>query len=549
MKHCCILLLSVIVTGLFAQEAEPADPGIVLPPVLLEVEDLQVETVNAALPSDEDQLRPDVTIPLATAEDLYLPDAVFDIAYPDQIGVTPDPDDVSFSEYVQTSRTRAIFSDGRIGIGAPSYVLGDLSLYKIGGSPRFRLNFLHEKLDGYGFVQAGSGFYNSTDVLDGTISFEIDSFDFNIHGTIGESTMGLQDNVEGVIAYDSVTYRNIAGSIEVSHVTDPVTLTGLMRAEYFAQTLTAAEPQFAAEVSIWPRASATLFLDPFDFELDLQYELASTSSETGSAIEHRLFAALISGLRLQNLRLYLDAGFMWLVSDTILPDVRLGLEWNVRTMLRIETSGGYVSHPVRNSILLVDRPLLKLTNLGAEFGWEWKGAAQFRPVTPLLLSIDAGLSYLEGVPDSISAHDPETGLFDPIQEAIAMTRLEMGVGMEWTISNVIGLTVDWNGIFIERTQFEPSNEVTVSMAAEDPIEGFGALLQLGANIRQLESDPSPEISVPILNFGGYYRISESVRVQLDVHDALSWLISPGRIGWDPYIEPGLNVTLVTTISL
>lgn len=547
MKYYSILLLSVIVTGLFAQEAEPEDPGIVLPPVLLEVEDLQVETVNAALPSDEDQLRPDVTIPLAAAEDLYLPDAVFDIAYPDQIGVTPDPDDVSFSDYVQTSRATAIFSDGRIGIGAPIYVLGDLSLYKIGESPRFRLNFLHEKLDGYGFVQAGSGFYNSTDVLDGTISFEIDAVDFNMHGTIGETTMGLQDNVEGAIAYDSVTYRNIAGSIEVSHVTEPVTLTGLIRAEYFAQTLTAAEPQFAAEVTIWPRASATLFLDPFDFELDLQYELASTSSEAVSAIDHRLFAALISGLRLNNLRLFLDAGLMWLVSDPVLPDVRLGLEWNVGTMLRIETSAGYVSRPIRNSTLLVDRPLLKLTNLGPEFGWEWNGAAQIRPVTPLLLSIDAGLSYRQDVPDSTAAYDTETGLFDPNQ--VAMTRLEMGVNLEWTISNEFGLIVDWNGIFIERTQFEPSHTVSISLAAEDSIERFGALFELGANLRQLESDPSPEISLPILSFGGYYRISESVRVQLDLQDALAPLLSLGRIGWDPYIEPGLNVTLVTTISL
>ena len=86
MKTCIVVCMMVFfVHSLLSQDIEPEEPGIVLPPMLLEVEDLRVEDIHAALPADEEQLTPEITVPLPAADELYLPEEVFDVPFPDMI--------------------------------------------------------------------------------------------------------------------------------------------------------------------------------------------------------------------------------------------------------------------------------------------------------------------------------------------------------------------------------------------------------------------------------------------------------------------------------
>ena len=82
------LLIFLSSFSLGAQDAEPEEPGIVLPPTLLEVEDLQVEEISAVIPEEEIQLLPEIEIPLPQAEDILLPEERFDIPYPDQLDLS-----------------------------------------------------------------------------------------------------------------------------------------------------------------------------------------------------------------------------------------------------------------------------------------------------------------------------------------------------------------------------------------------------------------------------------------------------------------------------
>jgi len=54
-----------------AQEMEPSEPEIVLPSVVLEIEDLSVENVRAKLPENE-LVPPEIEVPLPEAEELQI---------------------------------------------------------------------------------------------------------------------------------------------------------------------------------------------------------------------------------------------------------------------------------------------------------------------------------------------------------------------------------------------------------------------------------------------------------------------------------------------
>ena len=536
-------LLYLVMAGsrIFAQEAEPEDPGIVLPPVLLEVEDLQVERVDAALPVDEDQLRPEISIPLPEAEELYLPEEVFDIPYPDQVGVTPGEGETNFSEYLQTSN-REIFSDGRIGIGAPIYVLGDLILYKLGDSPRFTLNFLHEKLDGYGFVNPpGSGFFNSTDVLDGSISFELENTSVEIQGEIGEKTVGLQGVPSG--SYDSVTYRTMSGKATAIYESSPIfSLLANIDSSYLGQILISTVPVIAAEFGLMPSLKGTFALDSLDLGLFLDYGLVSTANPLETIVDHRLHAG-ISGRYYspENVQVYLDAGAYWSSSGSFLPDITAGLIGNIGSTFYFQAEAGYIARSQLNLRSIVRSPFLDLAARATLYGWIGDVAAQIRPIPTLLFTTHIGFSLLEGQINPNELFDADTGLFAYTDDQMAT--LQTDIAIEWTISSVLGVNLGWHGHFVERPRFIPVQSIDLSLTAEDPTERFGVLFDA-------EVDFSVStISLPKLSIGGYYRISDSVRFQLNVSDGLSPLLDGGRTDWDPYIEPGLSATLTTSISL
>jgi hypothetical protein len=539
-RTCLSLLLFGVVAFLASQETAPSDPGIVLPPVLLEVEDLQVEDVNAALPADEDQLRPDVSIPLPEADDLYLPDVVFDIPYPDQIGLGSGGGQAAFTEYLQ-NRSQ-IFSDGQIGVGAPVHVLGDLTLYKLGDDPAFSLRFVHEKLDGYGFRPVGSGFYHSDDLLEGTITLENDSTSLSVDGRIGEFSRGLQPGAEIDAEYESVTFRDVSGGADVWYEILPVlSIDGSFDVAYGAQTLTAQTPSIVSELSIAPRARLTLGLDRLALSLATGYEFLSTGP--GSSVDHRISAGFAASYELPtDLRFFLDAGLFWSpVAAALFPDITAGAEGRVGTTLQFRTTAGYEVRETRYREVWIDSPLVALEGRpGVEYGWSWNGTVQVRPISTLLITTNVDFTWFDGVIDPAASPDPVTGLFAATFRPVAT--LDTDVLISWDISRVFGIDFGWSGAFIDRTTHEPVQVFSLLFGAEDPTERFGAWLDT-------EWELDPALTIPMLGLGGFYRISESVQFQLDVRDVLSPIYPSGREDWAPYIRPGLNAMLLTKISL
>ena len=528
--------------AVFAQDTEPEDPGIVLPPVLLEIEDLQVEDVNAALPADEDQLRPEVSIPLPEAEELYVPDFVFDIPFPDQVGVSNEVSDATFTQYLEQTRS-PIFSDGRIGIGAPIYVLGDLSLYKLGDEPRFRLRFFHEKLDGYGFRQTGSGFYHSDDLLEGVISFGNDTTGFEVSAGIQESANGLQRGINGLSAeYESVNHRDANANAELTQQFTPnFGFTGVLDVSYGSQILTAETPLIASELAISPGVQLGYNSGALDLSLAGEYEFISTTGGTAMT-DHRIQALIgASYLLPTDIRLSFDGGIYWSSRDALLPNVTIGADGRIGTIVNFNTIAGYQVRPQRLQQRWLDAPLLAFAGpLSPEYGWSWSGTIQIRPVSSFIITADMNFDLMDNVLDPAVAPDAVTGLYShTTRSLIALNTL---LSFEWDITSILGIDLSWQGAFIDRTRHQPVQIARLTFDAEDPAERFGFLLEM-------EVEFAPDITIPTIGLGGYYRINDSVQFQLDVRDILSPMLDPGRYNWEPYIRPGLHAMLLTKISL
>lgn len=548
MKHLRIyILLFLAAAFLPAQDIEPEEPGIVLPPAFLAVEDLQVENVEAALPDDEIQLRPDIAIPLPEADELYLPEEVFDIPYPDQVLAAQQTTSPLIFTGPQSQRS-SIFSEGQIGVGSMNHVIGDISLFKLGMTPRFNLRFYHEKKDGYlsggGFLyhDAGSGFYHSDDVLNGAFSFAGGNFNLDAEGEIAEVSDGLQ----GRSSYDSLTHRFMSADINLGFFPlDTLTLSGGLRAHNVNKTLSATAPETPVnrfEFSVRPEAAIQLSLPVFGTGLQAMYEFLDYAAPAPSA--HKMNARANISLSLQpEYKILLLGGVSWTIGGSPLFPVSLSFEGAIGNVFLFSIAGGYKVEDIRFYPMWKKSPLLDATLPVADNGgWFGEARAQYRPARSVLLDAGIDFSAMSAVVDPQSSHDTGTGLFAFSQSAL-MT-LKTVLGISWDISQNFRLETDWTGRFIELAQFTPSHSLSLSFEGQDNLERFGGSLAASMDVYL-----SSGVEIPALTINGFYRITEGVMFELDAEDLLSPLYAAGRPYWGGYVDAGLHVTLTTRISL
>ena len=205
-----MLLFAGIGAPVVAQEGSPSvgpsDPDeteIVVPELVLEVEEIELQQVTAVLPEEGELALGQVSIPLPGADELEIADDAFSVPLP---GAMP------------AAETTSVFSSGRLGAGSANHIVGELSLFKLGADPRFRLRFSHEGLDGYQFNEAGTGYFSSSNVLDGWFAGGDDRLRAEAEAAFSEKVDGLQ----GQSDYYSAGLRRTTATASVDFNPDPL---------------------------------------------------------------------------------------------------------------------------------------------------------------------------------------------------------------------------------------------------------------------------------------------------------------------------------------
>ncbi len=534
MKRIAIALLTIaaVMPGAPAQDIEPEEPGIVLPQMLLEVEDLSVESIDAALPEEQAPGAPEVAVPLPDEGELTIPEEAFSIPLPGQ----QEPEVLPAGE-------SSFYSEGVIGAGSMNHILGAVSLYKLGSEPRFRLQFSHEGMDGYGQRLAGAGFFHREDALGGSLSYEDPSLQLTTELEFLEQEEGLQ----GIGDYHSATHRFVAGSGDLSYrVVDWFSLTAGFSGSGAGMVLSKsgdAEQYSASEARVSPRGGV-IFTTPWGgIDLVASYDYRGLLGVQDSAAQTAGAALGVDATLPWAMYFEAQAGFSWLGQQAgFRYPFSIALAGSIEEAVSYRIEGGYRVEQLSFAHLWKDMPLL---GVGAPFthhtGWYTDAALTW--LLSRAFSIDGGVAYdafdHAVVPDS--SVDPTTGLYT--YQIRSLTSVTPSFGLTWKLRDVITLSTGWSWHMLDRMAYMPEQYAYLEFEVTEPAGRYG-----GGLFGEFSSY-NDTVSLPELGASGFIRVSSGVQFSLEVTDVLAPLLEEGRKTYGPYEEPGFRATLKTHISL
>jgi len=534
-----VLLMIVLTSTVIAQDSGPAEPSqteIIIPEFVLRVEELGVEEVEAVLPNQAELALGQIALPLPGADELAVSDIAFDAPLPAVAARSEGP---------------AVFSTGRLGAGTANRVLGELSIYKLGADPRFRLGFAHEGLDGFQFNRAGTGYYAFTNTIDAWLSIQSESLELEGEAGFVESEKGLQDES----AYNAVSVRATDVTAELVYKPDPLlTITGDVDAGMATRLQTtsgAVDPPRDQEYVVEPSVEARIDIRSLDLIFRSSYYLRLLASEVLPTQQDLDFTAGFEVALPWSVVVAGHAGVHW--------DFASGLEYpwalSVRTLigdaLELGASGGYQVERTRLRELWELEPLLAVgdANLAAltnNSAWYARADVRWTGVMGLSLRSEIGFKAESAALD-LQPYDTAADEFPYLQRS--MISLTPAVQGAWQPSPALQFEAGWKGRFVDGPAVEPSAVLDGAVRFSERSGVFRADLEV-------VSELYPEPNMPWLGLSGTVTAGEGVEVVVELSDLLSPLMDAGRpthgsqVTPDyPFIEPGFVVTIFTRITL
>ena len=515
------------------QEFEPEDPGIVLPPVLLEIEDISAEQVDAELPEIGGIPEESLDVPLPEPPEIEVPVELLSleegngVSAPEETGAAEGAEPASF------------FSSGRIGLGNMNHIVGDVSLYKLGLEPHFYIQFIHERYDGYNFRPAGAGFFHQHDIVNGNFSFRSENFLLDASLNYEESTDGLQ----GLVDRSSFVNRTLWGDAAFTVPAEGLlSFTAELQSSWSGETVSGADPINSSEVILSPFVKGGLHISPLTLYLSGAYELRFT---TGSpAAFHRIDSALNADFQFDgDLSFGGDVGIAWNSLRGIDVPFFVYVKKGFSGIFDLSLSGGYERNQVTYYNLWEENSFYRL-NPDHPFPERvrWYGAADIAWYIRPLLSLSGGVEFSRYLQDlrPESAYDPESGmlLFTQTPSLLLATKADI----RWETLEWFSLHAYWEGGFLDVNPFLPSHT-------------FGIFLELRSKNNKWSGGVTGELpiysTVEVPEFGLHLSFAPAPGVEFSLRgaDLLSPFIPENRTIWGFYETPGLSVLFTTSISL
>lgn len=544
------LLLVGVAWQVAAQQVEPKEPAIVLPPVLQKVEDVSQANIDTPLPPDSAPTLPQISVALPEAQNIKVSGATSALTPPAQAAAGG-----AIASGTQPQST--FFSDGMIGAGSMNEMIGDITLYKVGANPRFSLEFSHQRLDGYlgnessnvlPYYPAGKGFFYQVDALKGSLSYGSSGpFGFTTTDSYRETQDGLQQLGSG--SFGSVTHRFLSGSFGGSYAASSRFSIGTsLDATYSDMTLAGSQPQTSTEAHLHPTLDLGLSFSKVKFGLKTYYGLTQTTGQTGYQVQ--------DGGSLLSLSASLPYSLTFDGSVGLDLDQRIGLhvpfsaaiEGVYSDVLSYKLYGGY----------RIDRfDYFKLwdsyhfLNQGRELqaSPDWYGGVSSQLRLGRGFAIGAGIDYSQAsaavIPSSFVASQQLFGFTQAATQTVGPS-----VNLSWSPAGPFSLNLGWKGAFLNPGAFAPVSTFSLDAELNAASGRYGGSLSGVADLYNIAQQPQLlSAELPNLTLSGYLRVTRGVLFRLSLDDILSPLLVGGRKLWNTYTEPGFRVVARTQISL
>ncbi|MFW6288398.1 MAG: hypothetical protein ACOC2Q_01305 [Spirochaetota bacterium] len=535
-----LLVLLSVAAGAFAQQAGPVAPEeteIIVPELVLQVEELELQEVSAVLPEQGELALGRISIPLPGADELIVDDVSFALPQP---GVAVGRD------------TSSVFSSGRLGAGTVNHIVGELSLFKLGADPRFRLRFTHEGLDGYQFGEAGNGYFSNLNVIDGWFAGGSERFRSDVEAAFSEDVVGLQ----GQSDYFSTGLRRTTATATTEFAPEPlISLTGAFDGSFSTRILSASGDSSVPperELSVSPRIESRFGIGSVDLVFTTSYFLRLLADgEIPTSQEIDVLAGVDVDLP-SSFAVSARAGILWDPEAALRYPWSLSLDLLLGEALETSVSAGYRVERLLLGDLWSQVPLAaagdsegsaELVNDGQWYGTlgaRWSGASG------LALTTSAEFVAHDAVVD-LEPYDAANDEFPFVQRD--MLSLRTSARASWRPGPGIQVEAGWSGVFIDSTTGTPTSSLESSVRVGDASERFSAT----ADVR---TDFFPEVSMPWLGLSGSFAPSDELEFTLELADLLAPLLESGRPALGPrvspeypFIEPGFRASIFTRISL
>jgi hypothetical protein len=511
-----------------AASVEPADPEIVLPPVILEVEDLSVERVEAKLPPEEELLPPAREMPLVDVGDI----AVADPSVPAGSGGAGGEPGQAGGRFLST--------DIELAAGSSSHVAGRVSLKSLEGTPRFSLDFAHDGLDGARSLAGSPGYSTRTDQIGGSLTLQGKAVEARFEGSFAEEAVGL--DLEGSTPpFLQRLGRALGGKAALSgKPVEWLTLGADVEAgsDSFALEGSGLAPR--NEYRVAPSLTAEARSGPARFGLSAQY--AYTWGDFGGPGQvHRLRAgAFFEADFASGLGISASAAWFGSSTGTSLVPFEVRITATPLPVLAFSAGGGYRATPLGAREAIALDPLVMPSAPLDDRGWFADAFVRLTLTKDLSVSgralLDAPAAALDA--EAGAARDPLTGLLPMAQRQ--GTRVASDLALRWGISQAVSLSASLVHEWVPLLQLTPTDSLRAELAALEPAGRWGG------NLSAVFDVPSPAMGtaqLPVVTVSGFFAASPVVSLVLTATDLLGPLLPGGvRAGLGGYEEPGFRLT-------
>jgi len=537
-----LLLLSLGV--LSAQESapavEPEEPDIVLPEVILRIEDFSVDEVQAGIPGEGELGAPERTVPLPEVGELDIEEPEIPIGFGES------------RDLVTAERSSGLSAQAILGAGTLSYLYSQISLNRIGGEePRFKLRFLHEMLDGTAGPQgaeAGSGFNTREDRLEAGIKFHLGSLGLEFEGLFQDRERGLQ---QWTATYLSHVHRQ--GGLDMRlelPLGERLTLSGQAGGSFASQLLTGTAPADTNEILVAPTAALEFQQGSIWLGLEGDYTYRSVPGGVADTLQRGGLRAFFGAEFLTNYRFEARGGWTWNSQLGHLFPFTVFLSGTPFSTFSFQASGGYRVVPVDYADLLVGYPLPQLPAAPEDdHGWFADLGMSFTLTQNLSLQARALLAWSNALPWPDGTLSPD-GLFTISQ--YSAVQLNTDARLRWNLGPLLTLTAGLHTELLDRAPEAPLHSAIVEIQGNNAEDRWGGEASLEFAI----GDPA---LTPLLSAGGFYNITDTISLIAEVEDLLHPLLGDtvfntrlptgGLYAWEDYDAPGLRGTIKVQINL
>jgi hypothetical protein len=512
---------------------EPGEPEIVMPQVILQIEDLSVEKVEAQLPPEEDLLPPERSIPVMSEGELA-------------IGEPALPSSAAEDETVSGARQSFLSSEVLVGAGFPDMITGSMSLKTLGKDPRFSVQFSHETLDGFSGQEPGSGFSLRDDGLTGSVKLLLGPVDMEVTGAFSEQDNGLQSNPD--VPYTSALARSLGVSAGFSSAPLAwLSLNASLAAGYDSLTLVGATPFPLTELAVEPAIGAQARFGAASVGLDARYWFRQDDMAAADSL-HRFEADATFAVDLPATFIVQGSvGWFWNSAGASLVPFTLSVTGTPFSFLTLSLEGGYAVVPYDLRDILGAHSLaipVQTAVIADDHGWYADASTQLSITSDLALTAKLSFMTHAALPSALTVLDAAYGLYD-VAQGEALT-LASDVGMRWGITQSLSVSLGWTQQYLALPLFTPQYAVTAEIVALEASGRYGGNLSVA-----VQPTLSGLLQLPVVRLSGFWKISDVVKLRLDCDDLLWPLLDGSRwdVAPDTYVTPGFRVEGSLSMSL